>query len=76
MASNPSSEPTSSSSPMLLIDFRSGSVEMLLGLDRWHAEMPMSKADCSQINTAQGIVILVPGPQPNSAFAPLLDQGD
>jgi hypothetical protein len=59
---------------MLLIDFRSGSVEMLQGLDHWHGELPMSKADCSQINTAQGIVILRPGPLPNSAFAPLLDQ--
>lgn len=61
---------------MLLIDFRSGNVEMLLGLDRWHGELPMTKADCSQINTAQGIVILLRGAQPNSAFAPLLDQGD
>lgn len=73
MESNPSSEPTSSSSPMLLIDFRSGSVEMLLGLDRWHGELPISRADCSQINTAQGVTILQPGPQPNSAFGPLLE---
>jgi len=58
---------------MLLIDFRNGSVEMHLGLDRWHGELPMTKADCSQINTAQGVVILSPGPMPNSAFAPLLD---
>jgi len=73
MASNPSSEPTSSSSPMLLIDFRNGSVEMLHGLEHWHGELPMSKADCSQINTAQGVTILQSGPLPNSAFAPLLD---
>ena len=58
---------------MLLIDFRSGSVEMLHGLERWHGELPMSRADCSQVNTAKGVTMLAPGPLPNSAFAPLLD---
>lgn len=68
MDSNPSSETTTSSSPILLIDYRSGNVEMHLGPDQWHGELPMSKADCSQINTAQGVTVLVPGPMPNSVF--------
>jgi hypothetical protein len=29
---------------------------MLLGTEKYQAELPMSKADCSQINTAGGQV--------------------
>jgi len=70
---NPTSEPSSSNSPMLWIDFRSGNVEMHLGPDLWHGQLPMSKADCSQINTARGVSVLQPGPTPNSDFGPLQD---
>lgn len=45
-------------SPTLQIDFRSGNVVMHQGLERWQGVLPMSKADCSQINTARGTVIL------------------
>jgi len=71
MESNQSSEPTSSNWPTLLIDYRSGSVEMRLGPDQWHGQLPMSKADCSQINTARGVALLLPGPTPNSDFEQL-----
>lgn len=52
--SNPNSALSPSKSPMLLIDFRSGSVEMRLGPDVWRGQLPMSAADRSQINTPQG----------------------
>lgn len=58
MTSLQSNDPLSLSSPTLLIDFRSGSVVMRLGLERWWGELPMSKADCSQINTPGGLVTL------------------
>lgn len=54
--SNQSSGDASSSLPTLQIDFRSGNVVMLLGTEKYQAELPMSRADCSQINTASGTV--------------------
>lgn len=50
----PSSELPNLNLPTLLIDWRSGNVEMHLGLERWQGRLPMSQADCSQINTAAG----------------------
>lgn len=54
--SKASSEVSSSSSPMLWIDFRSGNVAMLLdsGETFW-GKLPWSSADQSQCNTAQGV---------------------
>jgi hypothetical protein len=54
--SSPNSEVSSLSSLILVIDFRSGSVEMRLGQERYLGKLPMSGADCSQINTAGGTV--------------------
>lgn len=56
MTSEANSVDASLSLPTLLIDFRSGSVVMQLGTAKYQAELPMSKADCSQINTASGTV--------------------
>lgn len=56
MPSNPKSGDASSSLPILQIDFRSGSVVMLLGTEKWLGNLPMSMADCSQINTSGGTV--------------------
>lgn len=53
--SNQKSEPLSSSSPILSIDFRSGSVEMQLGNVVYRGELPMNSADRSQCNTASGL---------------------
>lgn len=56
MTSSQNSEGASLSLPTLQIDFRCGNVVMLLGTEKYQAELPMSKADCSQINTAGGTV--------------------
>jgi len=56
MTSSQNSADASLSLPILQIDFRSGNVVMLLGTEKYQAELPMSKADCSQINTAGGMV--------------------
>lgn len=42
--------------PTLLIDFRCGSVVMLHETGKYLASLPMSLADCSQINTSGGTV--------------------
>lgn len=73
MGSNPSSEPTSSNSPTLWIDFRNGNVVMLHGPDRWQGELPMSKADCSQINTAGGLTVLAKMPSSDSEPLPAVE---
>lgn len=65
--SKANSEVLSLNSPILSIDFRSGSVEMRLGLDVWLGLLPMSAADRSQINTARGTCQLE-----KIGFAPLL----
>ena len=57
-SSNQRSEPSSLRSPILSIDFRSGSVEMQLGRDVYRGMLPMTSADRSQINTASGVVLL------------------
>lgn len=62
MTSPPDSEPLSSSLPTLLIDWRLGSVEMHLGLEKWQGQLPMTAADCSQINTARGVCQLAVKP--------------
>lgn len=53
-----SSAPLNLNSATLQIDFRSGSVEMQLGNERWRGRLPMTAADCSQINTAGGVTLL------------------
>lgn len=54
--SKANSDPLSSSSPMLWIDWRSGNVAMLLASgETYWGKLPMSAADQSQINTAQGV---------------------
>jgi hypothetical protein len=58
MPLNQNNEASNSNSPTLSIDFRSGSVVMRLGLDEWTGQLPMSSADCSQINTPGGMVEL------------------
>lgn len=54
--SNPKSAGANLSLPTLSIDFRSGNVVMQLGTEKWRASLPMSMADCSQINTSGGLV--------------------
>lgn len=66
MTSPPDSEPVSSNLPTLLIDWRLGSVEMRHGLERWQGRLPMTAADCSQINTARGVCQLEPKPASES----------
>jgi hypothetical protein len=54
--SNPKSDQSSLKSPILWIDFRSGSVAMLLDSgETWWGKLPWSSADQSQCNTAQGV---------------------
>lgn len=54
-----SSDPSNWSSLMLSIDFRSGSVVMQAGRERWTAPLTLNSADCSQINTPR---LEIPGP--------------
>lgn len=64
--SSQSNDPSSLNLPTLQIDFRCGSVVMRHGLESWWGELPMSKADCSQINTAGGTVQLEKLPSASS----------
>lgn len=54
MKSPPDNDPLNSNLPILSIDWRSGSVVMHHALERWQGHLPMTAADCSQINTARG----------------------
>lgn len=58
MNSKPDPAVSLSKSPILSIDYRSGSVEMQLGKEVWVGRLPMSSADMSQINTPRGTVLL------------------
>lgn len=68
MTSPPDSELASSNLPTLLIDWRLGSVEMHLGLEKWQGQLPMTAADCSQINTARGVCRLAVKPVSESSL--------
>lgn len=54
MTSPPDNDPLSLSLPTLQIDWRCGSVVMHHGAESWQGQLPMTAADCSQINTARG----------------------
>lgn len=51
MPSNRSSDHSSSSSPTLQIDFRSGSVVMRHGSEVWYGPLNLNPADMSQVST-------------------------
>jgi hypothetical protein len=56
------SEPSSSTLPVLQIDWRHGSVVMRHGTEVYQGQLPMTQADMSQINTAGGTSVLSKAP--------------
>lgn len=58
MNSKPERDDSTSKSPTLSIDYRSGSVVMQLDSARWAGILPMCEADRSQISTSSAVLVL------------------
>lgn len=67
MSLNPESEPSASTSMILSIDFRSGSVVMRRGSEVWRGENLLNPAERTQLATSSVTVELTP----SSDFASL-----